>query len=124
MSFIYMVIYDDGTGYVGQTTGTREQLVARYRGYATKAEARRPSEKAVFALGMPAIGVLEYCPPEKLNERETYWIEHYHQMGKLHNVMLFGTSGREARQRATEADALRRMKSKLRKKAQRDWPNG
>ena len=85
MSFIYLAVYADGSSYVGQTIGTMKQLEYRYKAYAKKAKAHRPSERACFALGMPALGVIEYCPPEKLNEREQYWIAMHVQEGKNHN---------------------------------------
>lgn len=118
MSFVYLAVYADGTSYVGQTAGTFEQLEKRYQAYAKKAKARRPSEQACFALGMPVLGIIEYCPPEKLNEREQYWIAAHRQDGKNLNI-ADGGSGRETRRARALMDKLKRLESKLAKKARR-----
>ena len=86
MSFIYLAVYADNTCYVGQTRKTFKQLEARYQRYAKKQRSRRPSEQACFALGMPALGVIEYCPPEKLDERERYWIAMHRQDSRCLNI--------------------------------------
>ena len=114
MSFIYLAVYADNTCYVGQTTGEFEALEMRYRKYTKKAQRLRPSEQAAFALGMPALGVIEYCPPEKLDERERYWIVMHRQDSKVLNVADGGGSN-ELRM----AEKLRRMESKLAKQARR-----
>ena len=121
MSFIYLAVYSDGTSYVGQTINTFEMLEGRYKSYEKKAKSRRPSEQACFALGMPALGVIEYCPPEKLDERERYWIASHRGDGRNLNASDGGTSQKahEAKRQRSEADKLRRMESKLAKAARR-----
>lgn len=114
MSFVYLAVFADGTSYVGQTINDFEQLEARYKSYTKRARRLRPSEQACFALGMPALGVIEYCPPEKLNEREKYWIAKHRQDGENLNVAGSGNSNA-----LREADKLRRMESKLAKAARR-----
>ena len=89
MSFVYLAVYADGTSYVGQTTIGFDMLEYRYQQYAKKAKSRRPSEQACFALGMPALGVIEYCPPEKLDERERYWIGIHNKDGPNLNMAGF-----------------------------------
>lgn len=115
MSFVYLAVFADGSSYVGQTINSFEQLEIRYQNHAKKARSRRPSEQACFALGMPALGVIEYCPPEKLDEREKYWIAMHRQDGKNLNVADGGCSGGGGRL----LDKLRRMESKLAKAARR-----
>ena len=118
MSFVYLAVYADGSSYVGQTIGTMKTLEARYKAYTKKNKARRASERATFALGMPALGVIEYCPPEKLDEREKYWIAMHRQDGSNLNI-ADGGSGTQIRRERTLADKLRRMESKLAKQARR-----
>ena len=118
MSFIYLAVYSDGTSYVGQTTNTFEGLEKRYASYTKKNTMKRsPAQRACFALGMPALGVIEYCPPEKLDERERYWIEVHRQDGKNLNVADGG--GAQTKRQRSIADKLRRMESKLAKAARR-----
>lgn len=124
MSFIYLAVYSDGTSYVGQTLNSFEMLEKRYQHYEKKAKSRRPSEQACFALGMPALGVIEYCPPEKLDEREKYWIAAHWRDGKNLNIDWGGCAPtKEERQlRKLEVQRwkrLRRMESKLAKQARR-----
>ena len=114
MSFIYLAVFADGTSYVGQTTTSFKQLEVRYEDYTKKERHRRPSEQACFALGMPALGVIEYCSPEKLNEREKYWIAMHRQDGPNLNIADGGAGGG-----ARYLDKLRRMESKLAKQARR-----
>lgn len=90
MSFVYLAVYADGSSYVGQTNGTMKNLESRYAAYAKKQHNHRPSEQACFALGMPALGVIEDCPPEKLDERERYWIAKHSQDGPNLNIAGFG----------------------------------
>ena len=118
MSFVYLAVYSDGSSYVGQTLNSFEMLEKRYQHYEVKARKRRPSEQACFALGMPALGVLEYCPPEKLDERERYWIATHRQDGENLN-RNDGGSGAQTKRARSEADKLRRMESKLAKAARR-----
>lgn len=123
MSFIYLAVYSDGSSYVGQTINDFEQLERRYSAY-TRRPNVRPSEQACFALGMPALGVIEYCPPEKLDEREQYWITQHRQDGSNLNIDWGGCAlTKEERQlRKLEVQRwkrLRRMESKLAKAARR-----
>ena len=127
MSFIYLAVYADNTCYVGQTINTFEELERRYQAY-TKRPHHRPSEQACFALGMPALGVIEYCPPEKLDEREKYWIAQHAACSETLNLTGLHTKepkGYNAAQRKLlklemyRWKKLRRMESKLAKQARR-----
>ena len=136
MAFVYLAVFADGTSYVGQTINDFEQLEARYKAYTKKNIRAQPSRQACFALGMPALGVIEYCPPEKLNEREKYWIRVHRQDGKHLNVADGGGNYqkrplcrittevaklRQAKDKLSDrqADKLARMESKLAKAAKR-----
>lgn len=87
MSFIYLAVFNDGSAYVGQTTGSFEQLEKRYRSYTRRLTMKRsPVQRLCGKLGMPTLGVLEHVSPEKLDEREQYWIAAHRQEGKTLNV--------------------------------------
>lgn len=115
-TLIYLAVFADGSSYVGQTGQGLDMIEHRYRGYTKKQRNLRPSEQACFALGMPALGVIEYCPPEKLDERERYWIEMHRQEGPNLNVADGGGAQKGAETRLAR---LRRMESKLAKQARR-----
>lgn len=96
MSFIYLAVFTDGAVYVGQTTGSFEQLEKRYRSYTQRLTMKRsPVQRLCGKLGMPTLGVLEHVSPEKLDEREKYWIAAHRQEGRTLNVANGG--GAQAR---------------------------
>lgn len=78
MSIVYLAVWKSGTIYIGQTTADLERLTKRYGSYAkSKRKTKRLSEMECRRHGAPVFHILETCSPNKLNEREQYWIGVY-----------------------------------------------
>jgi hypothetical protein len=78
MPIIYLAVWPNGNTYIGQTISNLERLTKRYAGYArSKRKTKRASEMACRLYGEPVFHILETCSPNKLDEREQYWIGVY-----------------------------------------------
>lgn len=78
MSIVYLAVWKSGTIYIGQTTGPLVRLTKRYVSYAnSKRKTKRLSEMECRLYGTPVFRILETCSPNKLDEREQYWIGVY-----------------------------------------------
>lgn len=82
-SFIYLLANKlNGKRYIGQTAKTVYYLFSRYRKEvkAYRGKAARYVARAIKKYGLANFhfSVLEYCPEDKLNDRERFYIENYH----------------------------------------------
>lgn len=81
----------NGKIYIGQSN----DIERRFSEHCYKGESSRiPLDKVIKELGKNnfTCEVIEECPIEKLNERETYWIVYYNSMENGYNKNLGGNS--------------------------------
>lgn len=112
----------DGKSYIGQSN----DIERRFKEHQTKGKASRiPVDVAIEKYGIDAFTyeVLEECPIEKLNERETYWINYYHTVETGYNCnagtsFLYGEFNPKAK--LTEEDVINIRKAYAAHKKQRE----
>lgn len=83
VSGIYKLNYPNGKIYIGLSTDIRRRMWEHNNSKRLETHYETPCDKAIAKYGtFTEVEILEYVEPDKLNEREQYWIEFYHSNEK------------------------------------------
>lgn len=100
---------ENGKCYIGQSNDIQRRMSE----HKTKGSSSRiPLDVAIQKYGVDAFTyeVIEECPIEKLNERESYWIEYYNSVNNGYNCSIGGdqqsVGSQNGRAKLTESDVI------------------
>ena len=104
MAIIYSIESPSGKKYIGQTKQRLSKRISQHFVSAKNANLTRPLYNAIrkYAREDFKIEILEECPNNLLDERESYWIQYYNTMIGGYNLTTGGETAKECSKETKE----------------------